>query len=87
MRASRVVRRTKYCWIAVSISSTPKTTNVAMVRLSSQAHVEPANVKAKTKHTRDPVLRIKPAQSMRQSCSRAVISEEPGGLIEGRYTM
>jgi len=63
MRASRVVRKTKYCWRSVVMIKTPETTNVAIVRPSLQAQTEPANVKAMVKDTITPVPPMKPAQS------------------------
>lgn len=84
MRDSLVVNKTKYCWSTIHRRSTPEATNVAIVRWSSQAHSVPAKVRTITKDVRAPVLRMNPAQSIDMSFLVAVVSEETGGLTEGR---
>lgn len=84
MRDSRVVNMTKLCWRKVKMNSTPETTNVAIVRPSSQAQVEPANVKTMVKDTIAPVPKIKPAQSSATSFLKTEVSDARPGLTEGR---
>ena len=85
MRVSIVVNRTKYCCRKVMMTSTPVTTNKATVRLSSQSHVEPANVKTMTSATIAAVKRKKPSQSRALTLLKVEVSEGPEAtLTDGR---
>ncbi|KAI7977697.1 hypothetical protein EIK77_010288 [Talaromyces pinophilus] len=82
--AGRVVNTTKYCWRSIKMSSKPATTKVTIVRLSFQAQIEPAKVRAIAKDTIAPVPPIKPTQSRALSLEKTEVFGAPGGFTGGR---